>query len=335
MKEAIRKEVVATIMRLKKQTGLCEMKLTKMLGICFSKFSLWKLDKKKSVNHKTPKSHFATEEEWTKVIEFKKEHMTIGYRRLTWMMIDADVVYLSPSTVYRILVKAALNNKWTKPAGEPKKQGFEQPQKPHEQWHIDISYVNFKGSFLYLICVLDGYSRTLLAWDIRERMEVYDVEIVLWRACDKWLVDNTCKPRIISDNGAQFISGEFRACLREFSITHTRTSVNHPQSNGKLERFHGTAKSECLRELPKFNLGQIKEEFGTWVEHYNHKRLHSAIDYVAPMSMLLGLKEKILSERKKKLDIGRQKRKEYFWKQEQVKVDLAPTFKESMVFSCA
>jgi putative transposase len=79
------------------------------------------------------------------------------------MMVDKDIAYLSPSSVYRILVNATLNNKWRRHAGEPKKVGFDQPTRVHEHWHTDISYLNFKGSFVYLICVIDEYFRSILS----------------------------------------------------------------------------------------------------------------------------------------------------------------------------
>jgi putative transposase len=87
--------------------------------------------------------------------------------------------------------------------------------------------------------------------------------------------------------------------------------MNHPQSNGKLERFHGTIKSEAIRNMPKFTLVQMKKEVGEWIHHYNYKRLHSSLDYVAPMDVMEGRRDSILSERKRKLLEGKQKRKEY------------------------
>jgi len=145
------------------------------------------------------------------------------------MIIDLNIAYLSPSIVYRILVNAALNNKWTKPAGEPKKVGFDQPTRVHEHWHSDISYLNFQGVFVYLICVMDGFSRAILAWDIRECMESFDTQIVLWNACEKWLSSgDSNKPRLITDNGSQFLTSEFKEVLKTFTNNHVRTSVNHP-----------------------------------------------------------------------------------------------------------
>ena len=282
------------------------------LGLNIQKLSEWGSKKSMNPNRKIPKGHWSTPDEQRSVVEFKKQNMNVGYVRLTWMMVDRNVAFLSPSSVYRILVNASLNNKWTRPAGEPKKEGFDQPTKIHEHWHTDISYINFKGTFVYLISVLDGYSRAILAWDIRTTMESLDVQIVLWRACENWLDEKrNDNPRVITDNGSQFLTSEFKSVLREFSLTNIRTSVNHPQSNGKLERFHGTIKSEAIRNMPKFTLEQMKKEVGDWIEYYNFQRLHSSLQYVAPMDVVECKQELILAERKRKLLEGKQIKKKY------------------------
>jgi putative transposase len=287
-------------------------KLSEFLGLQTQKLSEWKKEKIAKVKLNIPKSHWSTPVEQKAVVEFKKANMCLGYVRLAFMMIDMNIAYLSPSSVYRVLVNAGLNNKWTKPAGEPKKVGFDQPERVHEHWHTDISYVNFRGTFVYLICVLDGYSRAILAWDIRTSMESYDVQIVLWRACDKYLdANNLNNPRLITDNGSQFLTAEFKATLKEFSMTNVRTSVNHPQSNGKIERFHGTIKTEAIRNMPKFTLGQVKKEVAEWIRFYNYVRLHSALGYFAPMDVMEGRRDSILLERKRKMLEGKLKRKEY------------------------
>ena len=106
-----------TLIRLKKQTSLPVKHFVKILGISNQKIIEWNKNKVKKEKTNIPKSHWSTPEEQQAVIEFKKENMQTGYVRLTWMMIDRNIAYLSPSSVYRILVNAALNNKWTKPAG--------------------------------------------------------------------------------------------------------------------------------------------------------------------------------------------------------------------------
>ena len=118
------------------------------------------------------------------------------------MMLDADVVAVSPSSVYRVL-KAV--GKLSPRRGKPsqKGRGFEQPTRPHEHWHVDVSYLNICGTFFYLCSLLDGYSRFLVHWEIRESMTERDVETVLQRARERF---PDARPRIISDNGPQFIS---------------------------------------------------------------------------------------------------------------------------------
>jgi putative transposase len=308
----VKQEILDTLERLKKKTGIPMKKLSEFVGIQTQKLSEWNKGKIPKEKSNIPKSHWATPEEQKAVVEFKRENMCLGYVRLTWMMIDRNIACLSPSSVYRILVNAALNNKWTKPAGEPKKEGFEQPTRIHEHWHTDISYVNFRGTFVYLISVLDGFSRAILAWDIRTKMESFDVQIVVWSACTRWLdASSPNNPRLITDNGSQFLTSEFKATLKEFSMKNVRTSVNHPQSNGKIERFHKTIKSEVIRDMPKFTLAQMKQEVGTWIHHYNFERLHSSLEYVAPMDVIDCKKDFILSERKQKLFDAKLKRKEY------------------------
>ncbi|MCW7520823.1 IS3 family transposase [Leptospira levettii] len=316
----MKQEIMNTLDTLKKASGLPIKYLSEKIGLSSRKISVWRKGSIGSENKCIPKSHWITPEERKAVEDFKRENPFFGYVLLTWMMIDRDIAYMSPSSVYRILVECGLNNKWRKPTSDSKKTGFDQPKSIHEHWHTDISYINFKGSFVYLICVLDGFSRAVLSWSIATKMESLDVQLVLWDACEKWLGGDREKGiRLITDNGSQFSTKEFKQTLKEYSITNVRTSVNHPQSNGKIERFHGTIKSELIREIPKYSLEQVRYEVGHWIEHYNNVRLHSAIGYVAPMDVFYGRKDSILRERKEKLIEGKLKRKQY---SESIKLDL-------------
>src|SRR3989449_6859091 len=115
------------------------------------------------------------------------------------MMLDADVVAVSPASVWRVLQQAGLLWRWKgKPSG--KGTGFEQPPQPHQHWHIDVSYINVSGTFYYLCSILDGYSRSIVHWDLRESMTEAEIEVILQRAREKY---PEAKPRIISDNGPQ------------------------------------------------------------------------------------------------------------------------------------
>ncbi|TLM99010.1 DDE-type integrase/transposase/recombinase, partial [bacterium] len=165
-------------------------------------------------------------EPWEKeaIVAFHNEHPLEGYRRLTYMMMDGDVVAASPSSVYRVLKHAGLLQKWNRTPSK-KGQGFAQPDRPHAHWHTDISYINICGTFYYLCSVLDGYSRFIVHWEIRERMTERDVEIILQRAREKFPNEH---PRVISDNGPQFIAREFKEFIRLAGMTHVRTSPFHP-----------------------------------------------------------------------------------------------------------
>jgi len=220
------------------------------------------------------------------------------------MMLDQDVVAVSPSSVWRVLGQAGLLAKWN---GTPSKKGtgFAQPPAAHEHWHIDVSYINISGTFYYLCSVLDGYSRFLVHWELRASMTEAEIEIVLQRAREK---NPEAKPGIISDNGPQFLARDFKEFIRIAGMTHVRTSPYYPQSNGKLERWHKSLKSECIRPGTPLSQQDAARLIQQYVDHYNQVRLHSAIRYVTPMDMLAGRQKEIQMARDRKLEEARQKR---------------------------
>ena len=221
------------------------------------------------------------------------------------MMIDDDIVAVSSSSVYRVLSNAGLLSKFN---GKKSKKGtgFIQPLEAHEHWHIDISYINICGTFYYMCSVLDGFSRFIVHWEIREAMKESDVEIILQRAREKF---PDARPRIISDNGPQFISKDFKEFVRISGMTHVRTSPYYPQSNGKLERYHKTIKSTCIRTNTPLSLDDCRRLVTGFVDIYNNTRLHSAIGYVTPADKLEGRAETILAQRDEKLAAAREVRK--------------------------
>ena len=192
--------------------------------------------------------------------------------------LDADVVACSPASVYRSLKAAGLLAGST-PAITKKGTGFVQPLAPHEHWHVDISYLNIAGTFYFLCSILDGCSRFIVHHEIREKMEENDVETIVQRAREKF---PDAKPRIISDNGPQFIAKDFKEFIRIAGMTHVKTSPYYPQSNGKIERWHKTLKGDCIRVSVPLSLDDARRLVADYVEHYNNVRLHSAIGYVTP-----------------------------------------------------
>jgi transposase InsO family protein len=299
----IRDEIVEYVTDISDRSSLSRRHLIRLLGIQPSRFYAWvhRVGESNRHNGNTPKRHWILPWEREAIISYYKAHPGEGYRRLTYMMLDENIVAISPSTTYRILKDAGLLNRWS-PSAKGKGKGFKQPLKPHDHWHVDISYVNMVGTIYFLICVLEGASRYILHHELRTNMTTYDVEITIQRAMEKFPDVN---PRIISDNGPQFISKEFKEFIRYCGFTHVRTSPYYPQSNGKLERFHGTIKGEEIRKRGYLSLADAREHIRRYVEYYNDVRLHSSLYYLTPEDVLFGRTEKRLRERQDKLDKAR------------------------------
>jgi len=185
--------------------------------------------------------------------------------------------------------------------------GFGQPSKPHDHWHMDVSYLNIGGTFYFMCSVLDGCSRSIVHWEIREKMEEVDIEVILQSARGKY---PDAKPRIITDNGPQFISRDFKKFIRIAGMTHVKTSPYYPQSNGKIERYHRTIKGDCIREKHIESVDDARRIVADYVKHYNEVRLHSAIGYVTPLTKLLGKEREVFTSRDQKLETARENRRE-------------------------
>ena len=289
------------------KTELPVRTLVGWIGIGRAKYYQWKQRYGQVNEHNAwvPRDHWLEDWEKQSIVAYHQEHPLEGYRRLTYMMMDDDIVAVSPSSVYRVLRAAGLLRRWN---GKPstKGTGFQQPIGPHEHWHIDVAYVNICGTFYYLCSILDGFSRHIVHWDIRESMTEADVEIILQRARERF---PQARPRIISDNGPQFVARDFREFIRLAGMTHVRTSPYYPQSNGKLERYHRTIKSRCIRPGVPLSLADALRLVEGFVSHYNTVRLHSAIQYIAPADKLAGRAEEILAARETKLAAAREGRR--------------------------
>jgi len=290
------------------RTEIKSMVLVDLIGISRSKYYDWgkRYGKVNEHNSWVPRDFWLEAWEKEAIVEYTVNHPRNGYRRLTYMLMDADIVAVSPSSVYRVLKDAGLLLKWNRKSTR-KGDGFIQPLKAHEHWHIDISYLNIRGTFYYLCSILDGYSRYIVHWEIRESMTERDVEVITQRAREKFPGVN---PRIISDNGPQFIAKDFKEFIRICGMSHVKTSPYYPQSNGKIERWHQTVKGGCIRPKTPLSLEDAKRAVAEFVEYYNNERLHSAIRYITPKDKLEGHSDTILAERERKLDAARQKRKQ-------------------------
>jgi len=290
-----------------KRTEIPAYRFRSWVGLSASKYDDWQKRYGKVNEHNSliPRDFWLERWEQQRIIDYYIANPNEGYRRLTFMMLDEGVVAVSPSSVYRVLKKNGLLETWA-PKASRKGTGFVQPLRPHEHWHIDISYLNICGTFYYLCSILDGCSRYIVHWEIRESMTEADVEIVVLRAREQY---PEVTPRIISDNGPQFVAKDFKEFIRVIGMKHVRTSPYYPQSNGKIERWHHTLKSECIRPGVILSLEDARVVVARYIDHYNNVRLNSAIGYIAPLSKLEGREATIFQERDRRLETAREERR--------------------------
>jgi transposase InsO family protein len=302
----VRDAIVDYVAHWSSRTEIPIQRFIAWLGIAASKFYSWRERYGLANEHNALVPRDTWLEDWEKeaIIAFHSKHPLEGYRRLAFMMLDADVVAASPSSVYRVLRDAGLMEVHnSKPSLKGK--GFQQPLKPHDHWHVDVSHINVAGTFYYLCSLLDGCSRFIVHWEIREGMKEQEVETIIQRAREQY---TEARPRIISDNGPQFIAKDFKEFIRICGMTHVRTSPYYPQSNGKIERWHKTLKHDCIRIKVPLSLDDAQRVVAGFVAHYNNVRLHSAIGYVAPVDKLAGRERAIFADRDRKLEAARERR---------------------------
>lgn len=303
----IRDEVVIFVRYHADLTGITIARLISWIGIGRDKFYNWshRLGVDNGHNGTQPRDFWLEDWEKQAIINFYLQHQEDGYRRLTFMMLDLNIVAVSPASTYRVLKNAGLMRRWNQKESK-KGTGFKQPTRTHQHWHVDVSYLNISGAFYFFCGLLDGFSRYIVHWEIRESITEKDVAIIIQRAREKY---PEVKPRIISDNGPQFIAKEFKAFIKLCGMTHVRTSPYYPQSNGKLERFHQSYKRECIRPKTPLSMEDARQETENFVNHYNNERLHGAIGYIAPVDKLEGRAQAIIDERRLKLAEAQKRRR--------------------------
>ena len=259
-------KVVDFVNTISTKTRLPVQQVVEWCGLARGKFYDWRKRYGKVNEHNglVPRDHWIEDWERQRVIDYFDCHPLDGYRRLTFMMLDEEVVALSPSTTYRVLSKAGRLDRWN---GKPSKKGtgFVQPVRAHQHWHTDISYLNLGGTFYYLCSFLDGASRAVVHWEMR----VDDGS-----GCGVHFgASKGTVPRRAASNHLGQRSSVHREGLRrghpQSQGSHVRTR-RYPQSNGKIERWHKTIKSDALRPAnrPRASkrLADLMERF---VEYYN------------------------------------------------------------------
>jgi len=224
----------------------------------------------------------------------------IGYKRLTWQMVDEDVVYLREYQVYRILSGRDLLRRNEAVTAQPLRRPPE-PDRPDQVWHVDLMYVHIAPRWYYLVDILDSYSRFLVHWTLNLTMAAETVTLTVQEALERLSQRRSGEPRIVHDNGGQFLGHEWYDFIRGAGLTDIRTRVAHPQSNGRLERLHRTHREEGLDEGALSAYYRAVDAMTEWAAYYNHQRPHSALRYLRPIDYYRGDPQARLAERQRKL----------------------------------
>ena len=218
-------------------------------------------------------------------------------RNLACKMIDENKYYISESSVYRILRKEGLI---TQPAFDLIAAANEYKDKTtriNQMWQTDFTYMKIVGwGWYYLSTILDDYSRYIIHWELFPTMTTRDVEQTVNTALKLAGLPRTQRPKLLSDNGPCYISDQFREYLENMDIKHVRGKPNHPQTQGKIERYHRSMKNIIKLENYYFP-EQLKERLSEFVDYYNNRRYHESLQNLTPADVYFGRGEKILKQR--------------------------------------
>jgi len=230
------------------------------------------------------------------------EQSELSPRELAVRFTDKTRYFVSEASVYRLL---KVHDLITSPAYVVIKAANEfhtKTSRPNEMWQTDFTYFKIIGwGWMYLSTVLDDYSRYIIAWKLCATMRAQDVTDTLDMAlaasgCDQAHVRH--KPRLLSDNGPSYIAGELADYIEAQSMSHVRGAPMHPQTQGKIERWHQTLKNRILLEN-YFLPGDLEAHIGAFVEHYNHRRYHESLDNVTPADAYFGRAAAIIKQRER------------------------------------
>ena len=158
-----------------------------------------------------------------------------------------------------------------------------EPDHPDQVWHVDLMYVYIVPRWYYLVDILDGYSRYIVGWSLNLTMAADTVTLTVQQALNRLVCRRRDEPKLVHDHGDQFISNEWRTFIQSAGVTDIQTRVAHPESNGRVERLHRTHREEELLPEILTDYYQAQDGMAKWVDYYNHRRPHWAIQYLCPI----------------------------------------------------
>ena len=248
----------------------------------------------------------------SEVVEIALELPHLSPRELAFWIIDNKKYFISESSVYRILKRRGLI---TSPAYIVIKASDEFKDKttrPNQMWQTDFTYFKIVGwGWYYLSTILDDYSRYIVHWELCANMKTDDVTRTIDMALEKTGLDNNNAPRLLSDNGSCYISKELAQYIEHQGMSHVRGKPNHPQTQGKIERYHRSMKN--IVKLENYYLpGDLIQRLKEFVDYYNNQRYHESLQNLTPADVYSGRQYELLEKRQMiKLKTMKKRRKQH------------------------
>ncbi len=268
--------MIQIVEQTKRRSGWRVYRTLAALGVPRSVFYAWR--KRESLEDRVGKPCRVYEvlpEERAAICEFALKYPKIGYRKLTWMMVDAGVACVGESTVYRVLSDADLLSRWKRSTESSGEYNF-RPNGPNQQWHTDCMYVWVAARFYFLLSFVDAYSR-------------YIVHHKLLISLD-------------------FVNRDVAAVIKTHNLIDIKTRPRHPESNGIVERFNGTVRAESDDDYGN-NYLQAEAIIAKLMHHYNEERLHATLGYMTPATWHRGQPDEVRDERARRIAAARAHRR--------------------------
>jgi transposase InsO family protein len=294
------------ILTLVAESGLPRRRALDHLGLSKSTYYRWlrrqsegRLQDKKG-GSSIPWNKLKPDEE-AKILSWARASPELSSRQLALQVVDEERWYVSESTVFRILKREGLIKPAEITGFKADKEYHHKTKKPNELWATDCAHLKvIDWGWYYLVTVMDDYSRFILGWELKSDMAANSLIDVIQKAVDATgMTDVPVEDRtvLLSDNGAGYLSRQFGEYLRLVGVRHIVASPYHPQTNGKIERYHRSIKNELslvLYEMPS----ELEKAITAFIEYYNYRRYHEGLGNVTPNDVYMGRHLEILQNRK-------------------------------------
>jgi putative transposase len=231
------------------------------------------------------------------IIDFALDNPELSARELAIHYAQSSEYFVSESTVYRLLKKRGLLTAPNYVVLSAADEFKDKTLRVNEMWQTDFTYFKIKGwGWYYLSTVLDDFSRHIVHWELCSTMKAEDAARTVEQALEKAKIKNTAKPKLLSDNGSCYVSGKLKSYLSKRGVKHIHGKPMHPQTQGKIERYHRTMKNRILLEH-YYSPEELERALAEFVDYYNNSRLHESLNNLTPADVYFKRGEKILKQR--------------------------------------